>query len=125
GKLKWPVIGRVVAPFGKRKDGTHNDGIDIAVPKGTDVRAAGDGVVAYAGSEVKGFGNLLLVRHEDGKVTAYAHNDALLVQRGDRVRRGQVIAKSGDSGGVDQPLLHFEVRTGSKPVDPVLHMEAL
>lgn len=124
-KMRWPVVGRVIAPFGKRKDGTSNDGIDIAIPPGTDVRAAEEGIVAYSGSEVKGFGNLLLVRHEDGKVTAYAHNDKLLVQRGDRVRRGQVIAKSGNSGGADQPLLHFEVRDGSKPVDPMRYLETL
>lgn len=125
GKLKWPVVGRVVSGFGKRKDGSHNDGVDIAVPPGTDVRAAEDGVVAYSGSEVKGFGNLLLVRHESGMVTAYAHNDKLLVQRGDRVRRGQVVAKSGNSGGADRPQLHFEVRNGSKPVDPLQHLEKL
>ena len=76
-------------------------------------------MVAYAGNELKGFGNLILIRHEGGWVTAYAHNDELLVARGDRIRRGQAIAKAGKTGNVDQPTLHFEVRQGSKPVDPL------
>ncbi len=74
-KLRWPVNGRVVSGFGKRVDGTHNDGVDVAVPFGTDVLAAEDGVVAYAGNEVKTYGNLVLVRHDNGWVTAYAYND--------------------------------------------------
>jgi murein DD-endopeptidase MepM/ murein hydrolase activator NlpD len=117
--FRWPATGRVLAKFGPRGDGTHNDGIDIAVPLGAEVVAAESGVVAYAGNELKGFGNLVLVRHEGGWVTAYAHNDELLVARGARVRRGQPIAKAGKSGNVDQPMLHFEVRQGSKPIDPL------
>ena len=117
--FRWPATGRVLAKFGPRADGTHNDGIDIAVPLGAEVVAAESGVVAYAGNELKGFGNLVLIRHEGGWVTAYAHNDELLVARGDRIRRGQAIAKAGKTGNVDQPTLHFEVRQGSKPVDPM------
>lgn len=124
-KLRWPVSGRVIAGFGGRSDGTHNDGINMSVPLGTDVHAAEAGVVAYAGSELKGYGNLVLLRHDNGWVTAYAHNDELLVKRGDKVRRGQVIGKAGKTGTVDQPQVHFELRQGSKPVDPTPFMEKL
>ena len=124
-KLRWPVSGRVIAGFGGRPDGTHNDGINMSVPLGTDVHAAEAGVVAYAGSELKGYGNLVLLRHDNGWVTAYAHTDELLVKRGDKVRRGQVIGKAGKTGTVDQPQVHFELRQGSKPVDPTPFMEKL
>lgn len=124
-RLRWPVIGRVIAGFGGRPDGTHNDGINLSVPLGADVHSAESGVVAYAGSELKGYGNLILVRHDNGWVTAYAHNDELLVKRGDKVGRGQVIAKAGKTGTVDQPQLHFELRQGSRPVDPTPYMEKL
>ena len=123
GKLRWPVKGRVIAGFGPRNDGTHNDGINISVPLGTDVHAAENGAVAYAGSELKGYGNLILVRHENGLVTAYAHASEILVKRGDRVSRGQVIAKAGKTGAVDQPQLHFEVRRDQTPVDPTSYLE--
>jgi len=124
-KLRWPVSGKIIAGFGTRPDGTHNDGINMQVPLGTEVHAAESGVVAYAGSELKGYGNLVLLRHDNDWVTAYAHNDELLVKRGDKVRRGQVIAKAGKSGSVDQPQLHFELRQGSKPVDPTPYLEKL
>lgn len=124
-KLRWPAQGKVIAGFGGRPDGTHNDGINLSVPLGTDVHAAEGGVVAYAGSELKGYGNLVLLRHDNGWVTAYAHNDELLVKRGDKVKRGHVIAKAGKSGSVDQPQVHFELRQGSKPVDPVPFLERL
>ncbi|RAI39602.1 hypothetical protein CH341_25485 [Rhodoplanes roseus] len=113
--------GRVITTFGKA-NGQQNDGINLAVPEGTAVRAAEDGVVAYAGSELKGYGNLVLVRHANGFVTAYAHNSELMVKRNDQVRRGQVIAKSGQSGTVSSPQLHFEIRKGSAPVDPMQHL---
>ena len=124
-KLRWPVQGRIVQGFGPRADGSHNDGVDVAVPVGTDVLAAEAGTVAYAGSEVKTYGNLVLIRHDSGLVTAYAYNEQILVQRGDRVRRGQAIAKAGKTGNVDQPQLHFEVRVGTKPVDPLPYLEKL
>lgn len=124
-KLRWPASGKVIAGFGGRPDGTHNDGINLSVPLGTDVHAAESGVVAYAGSELKGYGNLILVRHDNGWVTAYAHNDELLVKRGDKVRRGQVISKAGKTGTVDQPQVHFELRQGSKPVDPTPYLEKI
>ena len=118
----WPVRGQVITEYGSAGKGQHNDGINIAVPRGTPVLAAQDGVVAYAGNELKGFGNLLLVKHADGWMTAYAHNEALLVKRGQSVRRGQQIAKSGDSGGVAEPQLHFEVRQGTRAVDPMSYL---
>ena len=124
-KLRWPVSGRVIAGFGGRSDGTHNDGINMSVPLGTEVHAAESGVVAYAGGELKGYGNLVLLRHDNGWVTAYAHNDELMVKRGDKVTRGQVIGKAGKTGTVDQPQVHFELRQGSKPVDPTPFMERL
>ncbi|MET0409179.1 MAG: M23 family metallopeptidase, partial [Hyphomicrobium sp.] len=124
-KLRWPASGKVIAGFGSRPDGTHNDGINLQVPLGTEVHAAESGVVAYSGSELKGYGNLVLLRHDNGWVTAYAHNDELLVKRGDKVNRGQVIAKAGKTGSVDQPQLHFELRQGSKPVDPTPYLERL
>ncbi|NJL07483.1 MAG: M23 family metallopeptidase [Methylacidiphilales bacterium] len=99
--------------------GEKNDGINIAVPEGATIKAAEDGVVAYAGSELKGYGNLVLIRHADGWVTAYAHNSEIMVKRGDTVRRGQNISRAGQSGSVTSPQLHFEVRRGSTPVDPV------
>ncbi len=123
GKFRWPVKGKVITNFGPRADNTHNDGINISVPSGTDVLAAEAGTVAYAGSELKGYGNLILVRHEGNWVSAYAHNDQLLVKRGDKVKRGQAIAKAGNTGSVDQPQVHFELRQGSKPIDPVPYME--
>lgn len=114
----WPVKGEVIADYGTTSKGQHNDGINIAAPLGTPVQAAEAGVVAYAGNELRGFGNLLLIKHEGGWMTAYAHNDSLLVKRGDVVKRGQKIAKVGESGGVSQPQLHFEVRQGTRAVDP-------
>ena len=123
GRFRWPARGRVIGSFGKRPDGTHNDGINIAVPQGTDVHAAENGRVAYAGNELKGYGNLVLIRHENGWVSAYAHADQILVKRDDVIKRGQVIAKAGKTGTVDQPQLHFELRQGAKPVDPLPHME--
>jgi murein DD-endopeptidase MepM/ murein hydrolase activator NlpD len=124
-KLRWPTSGKIIAGFGSRPDGTHNDGINLQVPLGTEVHAAESGVVAYAGSELKGYGNLVLLRHDNGWVTAYAHNDELLVKRGDKVTRGQVIAKAGKTGSVDQPQVHFELRQGSRPVDPIPYLERL
>jgi murein DD-endopeptidase MepM/ murein hydrolase activator NlpD len=123
GRFRWPARGRIIAGFGRRPDGTHNDGINLALPQGTDVHAAEAGKVAYAGNELKGYGNLILIRHDNGWVSAYAHNEQLLVKRDDTIRRGQVIAKAGKTGTVDQPQLHFELRQGSKPVDPLMHLE--
>ena len=120
--FRWPVQGRIISEFGTKPDGGHNDGINVAVPAGTSVKAAENGVVAYAGDELKGYGNLVLIRHSNNWVSAYAHNEEILVKRGDQVRRGQVIAKAGRTGQVNQPQLHFELRKGSRPVDPTKFM---
>jgi murein DD-endopeptidase MepM/ murein hydrolase activator NlpD len=123
--FRWPVRGRVISSFGEKSNGTTNDGINIAVPEGTSVRAAENGVVIYSGSELEGFGNLVLVRHANEWVTAYAHNSELMVNRGDTISRGQVIARAGKTGNVSSPQLRFELRKGSKPVDPLKHLNAL
>lgn len=118
----WPVKGQLVEGFGVTGKGQNNDGINISAQRGAYVRAAENGVVVYAGSELKGFGNLLLVKHQDGWVSAYAHNEMLLVGRGDRVQRGQAIARVGASGHVKSPQLHFELRHNSRPIDPVTQL---
>jgi len=117
--FRWPARGRVIAGFGANGG---NEGINIAVPEGTPVKAAEAGVVTYAGSEVKGYGNLVLIRHDNGYVSAYAHNASLNVKRGEQVKRGQVIATSGQTGNVTSPQLHFEIRKGATPVDPIKHL---
>lgn len=118
----WPVRGEVIGRFGGSAQGLHNDGINIAVPEGTPIRAADNGVVAYAGNEIQGFGRLVLIKHAGGWMTAYAHASRLEVRRGDTVRRGQVIARAGRSGSVDRPQLHFEIRRDARPVDPLDHL---
>jgi murein DD-endopeptidase MepM/ murein hydrolase activator NlpD len=116
--FRWPVRGRIIVGFGPRPNGPHNEGINLAVPEGTSVKAADDGVVAYAGNELKSYGNMILVRHYNGYVTAYAHASELMVKRGDQVKRGQIIARAGQTGSVSAPQLHFEVRKGKVPLDP-------
>ncbi|MEL7543664.1 MAG: LysM peptidoglycan-binding domain-containing protein [Pseudomonadota bacterium] len=120
--FRWPARGRIISRFGGKLASGNNDGINLAVPEGTSVKSVEDGVVAYAGSELKGYGKLLLIRHKDDWVSAYAHNSKLLVKRGDRIRRGQTIAKAGRTGSVDRPQVHFELRKGSKPVDPLKYL---
>ena len=116
--FRWPVNGRVIQGFGPKTSGQQNDGLNISVPEGTAIKAAEDGVVAYAGNELKTYGNLVLIRHSNGYVTAYAHASEIAVKRDDVVKRGQVIAKSGQTGSVTAPQVHFEIRKGSTPVDP-------
>lgn len=122
-KMRWPVRGRVISGFGGASGGKANDGIDIAVPAGTPIKAAENGVVIYAGDGLKEFGNTVLVRHENGLVTVYGHASELKVQRGQKVRRGEDIALAGMSGSADTPKLHFEVRKDSSPVNPVTYLE--
>ncbi|AMJ60218.1 LysM peptidoglycan-binding domain-containing M23 family metallopeptidase [Bosea sp. PAMC 26642] len=117
--FRWPARGRVIQGF-SGKGG--NEGINIAVPEGTPIKAAEGGTVAYAGNELKGYGNLVLIRHPNGYVSAYAHNGDLKVKRGDTVKRGQVVAQSGQTGNVQSPQLHFELRKGSSPVDPTPYL---
>ncbi len=125
GGFGWPVIGRIIATFGPKPGGLRNDGINIAAPRGAPVRATDSGVVAYAGDGIRAFGKLILIRHGNGWVSAYAHNDEMLVRRGDIVRRGQIIARVGQTGLVDSPQLHFELRRGKRPVDPLRHLPPL
>ena len=120
--FRWPANGRVIAKFGERTSTGSNDGIDISVPVGTSVKAAENGTVIYSGAELQDFGKLILVSHANGWVSAYAHSSANLVKRGDKVSRGQVIARSGRSGNANVPKLHFELRKNSNPVDPLKHL---
>jgi murein DD-endopeptidase MepM/ murein hydrolase activator NlpD len=117
-EFRWPARGRIIEAF---KPG-GNDGINIAVPEGTSVKAAESGYVAYAGNELKRYGNLVLIRHPNGFVSAYANMSEIEVKRGDTVKRGQTIAKSGQSGDVATPQLHFELRKGTTPVDPTQYL---
>ncbi|MFT3672084.1 peptidoglycan DD-metalloendopeptidase family protein [Aestuariivirga sp.] len=122
--MRWPLKGKVISEFGPKDNGLKNEGINIAVPEGTSIRAAESGVVAYAGNELKGYGNLVLIRHAGGYVTAYAHAKELLVKRGDNVKRGDVIAKAGQTGAVSSPQLHFEVRKGATALDPKKYLSS-
>ena len=119
-RFRWPVLGPTISQFGPKQNGLFNDGINISALEGTPIKAAEDGVVAYVGNELEGYGNLLLLTHENGFVTAYAHASQLLVKRGDRVKRGQIIGRVGKTGRVEIPQLHFEIRVGSKPVPPLV-----
>ncbi|TLP49083.1 LysM peptidoglycan-binding domain-containing protein [Cohaesibacter sp. CAU 1516] len=121
-QFRWPVRGRIISNYGRKRDGGRNDGINLAVPAGTSVRVAESGTVIYAGDKLKGYGNLVLVQHANGYVTAYAHNEKIMVSKGQQVRRGQIISQAGRSGDVDSPQLHFELRIKGDPVDPVPYL---
>jgi murein DD-endopeptidase MepM/ murein hydrolase activator NlpD len=121
-RFAWPVEGRILSGFGPKAGGRYNDGVNIKATAGAPVRAAADGVVAYAGDALEGFGGLVLLKHGDGWVTAYAHNEELLVARGQTVKRGDIVARAGSTGSVDEPQLHFEIRRGRTPVDPLRHL---
>ncbi len=122
-KLRWPARGQVITGFAKNENGRRNDGIDISMPAGSPVKAAENGVVIYSGDGLKEYGNTVLIRHDDGLVTVYAHAQSLNVKRGDKVSRGQVIASSGMTGAAKTPRLHFEVRKNATPVDPTGYLE--
>lgn len=121
-RFLWPVDGPVISTYGPKTGGLHNDGINIKAPKGTPVRAAENGVVVYAGNELKGFGNLILVRHSDRWMSAYAHLDKRMVAKGGQVKQGQTIGTLGQTGSVDTPQLHFEVRRGTDALNPQLYL---
>lgn len=121
-RFDWPIRGQVLSSFGRRPNGERNDGINIEAPSGAEVRAAAPGQVVYAGSELAGYGQLVLIRHSAGYVTAYAHNSRLLVREGDQISRGQIIAQAGATGTVDRPQVHFEIRSGVNPVDPMSYL---
>lgn len=119
GDFSWPLQGRVVWEYGARAGGERNDGINIAANEGEKIRAAGDGTVTYAGSDLKNYGNLVLIRHDNGYATVYAHAENFIVSKGDHVARGQVIGYVGQTGDVSSPQLHFEIRRGARePLDP-------
>lgn len=122
GRFLWPVAGPVAVGFGPRGGGLHNDGINILAKRGTAVRAAENGIVAYSGNEIRGFGNLILIKHADGWMSAYAHNQTLLVRAGQKVKRGQTISRVGSSGNVQRPQVHFELRRGRRVVDPMRYL---
>lgn len=117
--FSWPVDGKLASRFGPKEGGLHNDGINILAKQGTPVRSAESGVVVYASNALEGYGNLLLLKHADGWLTAYAHNERLLVNKGDKITKGQVIARVGSTGGVSDPQLHFEIRKGRRALDPL------
>lgn len=119
----WPVQGKVMTKFGSAGAGRHNDGINIKISEGVKISAAENGVVAYAGNELKGFGNLLLLKHDDGWMTAYAHNQKILVKRGQTVKRGEAVALGGNTGSAKEPQLHFEIRKGTKAVNPLMYLK--
>lgn len=122
GRFTWPVDGKILAGFGAMGDGKVNDGLNIAVPGGTPIRASADGVVAYSGDEIGVFGGLILIKHGSGWVTAYGHADKLNVTRGQKVAAGEIIGLAGESGYVQEPQLHFEIRKDRKPVNPISHL---
>jgi murein DD-endopeptidase MepM/ murein hydrolase activator NlpD len=124
GAFGWPLSGRLASTFGSKGGGRVNHGIDIAAPLGTNVGAAGDGVVVYAGNEISVFGGLVLVDHGGGWVTAYGHLGSLNVVRGDKVRRGQTLGGVGNTGYVDTPQLNFQIRKDRKPIDPMTKLPA-
>ena len=121
----WPVRGKVISGFGAKAKGMRNDGINISTRRGASVVAAENGVVVYAGNELRGFGNLLLIKHSGGWVTAYAHNEKVLVKRGARVSKGQPIATVGSTGSVKRPQLHFEMRHGRIAKDPKKYLHGV
>ncbi len=121
GFLK-PVSGKIISGFGTKADGLHNDGINIQATRGDPVRSAEQGIVVYAGNQIEGYGNMILIRHADGYMTAYAHMDKTLVQKGAKVKRGQSIGTVGSTGHVDKPQLHFEIRKGKDAVDPATYI---
>ncbi|EJF81876.1 M23 family metallopeptidase [Bartonella doshiae] len=122
-KMRWPVRGRLLSQFGQRKGTATNRGIDIAVPEGSSVKAAENGIVIYASDGLKELGNVVMIRHENNIITIYGYNSELIVNKGQRVRRGDEIAKSGVSGNVKTPRVYFEVRKNSEPVDPIKYLE--
>ena len=124
GSFAWPISGKILARFGPGAAGVRNSGIDIAASRGTPIHASADGVVAYAGDKVAFFGGLVLIRHGSGWVTAYGHAGRVDVVRGQKVRKGQIIGLSGDTGYADQPKLHFEIRRDRTPIDPLSKLPA-
>ena len=122
-KFSWPVRGKILSAYGAKSNGLFNDGINISAKQGATVKAAENGVVAYAGNEVKGMGNLIIIQHSGGWMTVYAHMDSMNVKRGTRVNVGQKIGAVGKTGKVDSPQLHFEIRKGTKAYNPNAYLK--
>ncbi|MDR1693954.1 MAG: LysM peptidoglycan-binding domain-containing protein [Lactobacillaceae bacterium] len=122
-KFAWPVKGPIISNYGTIGKGRKNDGINIKAPLGASVNAADKGVVVYAGNELKGFGNLILIKHPDGWITAYAHNDKIFVRKGQSVRKGEKVSSVGRTGGVNAPQLHFEIHVNKKPINPMPYLQ--
>lgn len=120
----WPIQGRVISNYGPKEAGYHNDGVNIAAPVGSSVYASESGVVVHADNKLSGYGNLILIKHQNGWVTAYAHNQSLMVKKGDQVRRGDIIAQVGQTGRVTRPQLHFEMRKGARAVNPRQYLKS-
>ncbi len=118
-KFAWPARGKFISSFGDMKDGVANDGVNIALPEGSEVKAAADGTVIYSGNGLEGYGNLVIIKHEGGYYTSYGHNGKIIAAKGEKITKGQVIAQSGASGGVKTPQLHFSIRKGKEPQDPL------
>ena len=119
----WPVKGKIVSSFGTKSNGLYNDGINISATKGANFKATEDGVVAYVGNELRGYGTIILIKHDDNWISAYAHCDTTNVSRGDMVSKGQVIGTVGDSGNVTSPQLYFSLRKGREAVDPTKYLK--
>lgn len=117
-KFSWPVEGKIISRFGPKSGNLYNDGINISASQGTPFKATEDGVVAYVGNELKGYGNLIIIKHAKNWVSAYAHSESISVGRGETVRKGQIIGKVGATGNVNSPQLYFGLRKGRKALDP-------
>lgn len=122
-KFMWPVKGKIISEFGFKNSGKRNDGINISAPIGTNVASVENGIVAYAGNELKGLGNLIIIKHDKDYMTIYAHNDELKVKKGEKVKRGDIIATVGKTGRVTTPQLHFEIRQKTKSINPLSILE--
>lgn len=120
----WPVVGRLLRSYGPQSSGIVNEGINIYANYGTPIKAALDGIVTYVGSGIKGFGNLILIQHQNSYITAYANLGSVLVKKGDIVKQNDIIAKAGKSGGVSTPQVHFEIRKDIKPLDPLNYLDS-
>ena len=122
-KFSWPLRGKILSGYGPKEGGLVNDGINISANLGATVKAAENGVVAYAGNEIKGMGNLIIIQHADGWMTVYAHLNSMNVRRGNKVTVGQNIGTVGKTGKVDKPQLHFEIRKGTKAYNPIQYLK--
>ena len=122
-KFIWPVKGKVVSTFGAKPKGLYNDGINIKAQLGTGVKVVEDGIVAYVGNELRGYGNLIIVKHSKNWISAYAHLNRTLVSRGDKVNKGNIIGEVGATGNVPYSQLYFGIRKGKNAKNPILYLK--